>query len=58
MSVVVLHPQAFVDAGNKPDAEKLNKLDAIIKYVIDHKEKFGVVTTFESWYDYTSQKHN
>jgi len=57
VAVIVLHPQAFVDAGNKPDADKLNKLDAIVKYIVGHKAKFGMVTTFESWYDYMSSKN-
>jgi peptidoglycan/xylan/chitin deacetylase (PgdA/CDA1 family) len=54
LAILRIHPQAFVDARNKVDIVKLNKLDAIIKYIINNKATYGQITTFQSWYDYTS----
>jgi peptidoglycan/xylan/chitin deacetylase (PgdA/CDA1 family) len=55
LAVLRLHPQVFIDAAGKPDPVKLNKLDAIIKYILEHREKYGQVITFQSWYEFASR---
>jgi hypothetical protein len=49
---VSIHPTAFLDADGKPDQAKLQKLDAIVKWV----KTFATITTFEQWYNYTAGK--
>lgn len=56
LAILRIHPLAFVDAANNPDPAKLNKLDAIIKYIIQNKATYGQIITFQSWYDYTSKQ--
>ncbi|MFC1846143.1 DUF2334 domain-containing protein [Chloroflexota bacterium] len=56
VAVLGVHPQAFVDANNKPDPAKLEKLEKIVKYVVDHKQTYGDIITFQSWYNYTIQQ--
>lgn len=55
LAILRIHPQAFYDARNKVDTGKLNKLDAIIKYILNNKVIFGEIITFQSWYEYTSK---
>lgn len=52
VAAISIHPQGFIDKGGKPDQEKLQKLDTIIKWV----KTFATITTFEQWYVYTSGK--
>jgi hypothetical protein len=49
---VGIHPTAFLDNDGKPDQAKLQKLDAIVKWV----KTFATITTFEQWYNYTTSK--
>ena len=56
LAVLRLHPQVFIDDAGKPDQVKLDKLDAIVKYILAHKEQYGQVITFQSWYEYTSRQ--
>ena len=43
-----IHPDCFVDKDGKPDMAKLERLDAIIKWV----KSFATIMTFEQWYRY------
>lgn len=52
LAVISLHPSAFVENDGKIDQAKLQKVDAIIKWV----KTFATVTTFEQWYNYNSIK--
>jgi len=52
VAVLSLHPSAFVDENGKLDHVKLEKIDAIIKWV----KTFATVTTFEQWYNYNVSK--
>jgi hypothetical protein len=52
VAAIGIHPSAFTDKDGKPDREKLQKLDTIIKWV----KTFAAITTFEQWYNYTSGK--
>ncbi|MBN1376491.1 MAG: DUF2334 domain-containing protein [Dehalococcoidia bacterium] len=52
VTAVGIHPSAFVDENGKPDDERLQKLDAIVKWA----KNIGTITTFEQWYNYTSNK--
>jgi len=54
VAVIGVHPQAFVDTDNKPDSVKLEKLEKIVTYIIDHPETYGEIVTFQSWYNYTA----
>ena len=56
LAILRIHPQAFADVAGNPDPVKLNKLDAIIKYIIENKAIYGPIITFQSWYDYTSKQ--
>lgn len=55
LAILRIHPQAFLDARNEVDTEKLNKLDAIIKYILNNKSTYGEIITFQPWYEYTSK---
>ncbi len=57
VAVIGIHPQAFVDMSNRPDPAKLEKLEKIVKYIIDHLNTYGEIVTFQSWYKYTAE-HN
>ena len=48
VAVVSLHPTAFVDTSGNPDYAKLQKIDAIIKWV----KSFASITTFEQWHNF------
>jgi hypothetical protein len=50
VAAVSIHPDAFVGMDGKPNQEKLQKLDAIIKWC----KTVATITTFEQWYNYTS----
>jgi len=52
VAAIGIHPSAFTDKDGKPDRDKLQKLDAIIKWV----KTFAAITTFEQWYNYTTVK--
>jgi len=52
VAVFSIHPQAFVDAFNKPDPVKLDKLEKTVKYIVDHNKTYGQIITFQSWYNY------
>ena len=52
IAVIYLHPQGFTDSREKPDPVKLQKLDAILKFIIDHRDIFGPLITFQSWYEW------
>jgi hypothetical protein len=52
VAAIGMHPSAFIDKEGKPDREKLQKLDTIIKWV----KTFATITTFEQWYNYTAGK--
>ncbi|MBN1375980.1 MAG: hypothetical protein JXA01_07475, partial [Dehalococcoidia bacterium] len=52
VAAIGIHPSAFVDQAGKPDGERLQKLDAIVKWA----KSMGTITTFEQWYNYTSSK--
>ena len=54
-AVISIHPQAFTDKNNKPDPVKLDKMEKTVKYIINHKQTYGEIVTFQSWYNYTSQ---
>jgi hypothetical protein len=49
---ISLHPDAFLDKDGKPDLGKIEKVDAIIKWV----KTLATITTFEQWYNYTEGK--
>ena len=42
---VSIHAQAFMDANNKVDEAKINKLDTILKL----SKNLGTITTFQAW---------
>jgi hypothetical protein len=52
ITVLSLHPSAFIDQSGKIDRGKLEKADAIIKWV----KTFSTITTFEQWYNYNALK--
>ncbi len=52
VAAIGMHPSAFLDKDGKPDQGKLQKLDAIVKWV----KTFATITTFEGWYNYTTAK--
>jgi hypothetical protein len=52
VAAVGIHPTSFLDKDGKPDQAKLQKLDAIVKWV----KTFATITTFEQWYNYTTSK--
>jgi hypothetical protein len=54
VAVITSHSQAFVDESGKPDQSKLKVLDGVIQYIKNHKETYGQITTFQSWYEYVS----
>ena len=53
VAAISLHPSAFVDKNGKPDHEKIKKIDPIVKWV----KTFATITTFEQWYNYTSNRN-
>jgi hypothetical protein len=53
VAAIGLHPSAFVDKNGKPDHEKIQKINAIVKWV----KTFATITTFEQWYNYTSNRN-
>jgi hypothetical protein len=52
VAVISLHPSAFADQTGKIDKGRLEKVDAIVKWV----KTFATVTTFEQWYNYNALK--
>ena len=48
VAAIGIHPNAFVDKDGKPDLEKIQKLDPVIKWV----KTFATVTTYEQWYNF------
>ena len=52
VAVISLHPSAFVASNGKLDQSRIDKVDAIIKWV----KTFAAVTTFEQWYNFHSGK--
>jgi hypothetical protein len=52
VAAIGLHPDCFLDRDSNLDKAKLEKLDAIIKWV----KTFATITTFEQWYNYTERK--
>jgi hypothetical protein len=56
VAVIGVHPQSFIDISNKPDAVKLDKLEKIVKHIIDRPNIYGEIITFQSWYKYTVGK--
>lgn len=50
VAVISIHPSAFVDKDGNIDRVKMQKVDAIIKWV----KTFASVTTFEQWYNYNA----
>jgi hypothetical protein len=48
VAAVSLHPDCFIDKDGKPDMAKLEKVDAIIKWI----KSFATIMTFEQWYRY------
>lgn len=56
IAVIYLHPQAFIDTYGRPDKTKLNKLDAMVKFIVSHKDIFGPIITFQSWYNWKVQQ--
>jgi hypothetical protein len=49
VAAVGIHPDAFVGIDGKPDQDKLDKLDIIIKYC----KTVATITTFEQWCNFT-----
>jgi hypothetical protein len=52
VAAITIHPDAFVDKDGKVDKAKLAQIQPIITWI----KKQATVTTFEQWYNYTSQK--
>jgi hypothetical protein len=52
VAAIGVHPDAFVGIDGKPNQEKLQKLDKIIKWC----KTVATLTTFEQWYNYTSSQ--
>jgi hypothetical protein len=55
-AIITIHPVSFNDDQAKPDPAKLKVLDGIVKYILSHRETFGQITTFHSWYEYSSRQ--
>lgn len=49
---ITIHPDAFVNADGKVDKAKIEQIQPIITWI----KKQATVTTFEQWYNYTSNK--
>jgi hypothetical protein len=43
-----IHPSCFVGKDGKPDRQKLEKLDSLIKWF----KSFSTIMTFDQWYRY------
>jgi hypothetical protein len=56
VAVVTMHSPSFEDDNGNPDPAKLKILDGVIKYIISHRETYGQIITFQSWYEYTSTR--
>ena len=50
VAVISLHPSAFVTDNGKLDQSRIDRVDAIVKWV----KTFATVTTFEQWYNFYS----
>ena len=48
VAAIGIHPDCFLDENGKTDMAKLEKVDAIIKWV----KSFATIMTFEQWYRY------
>jgi hypothetical protein len=53
-AIITIHPVSFTDDQAKPDPARLKVLDGVVRYVLSHRETFGQITTFYSWYEYVS----
>jgi hypothetical protein len=47
-AAIGIHPSCFVDKYGKPDRQKLEKLDSLIKWF----KSFSTIMTFDQWYRY------
>jgi len=52
VAAITIHPDAFLDADGKADKEKLAQIEPIITWA----KQQATITTFEQWYNYTSQR--
>jgi len=48
VGVISLHPDCFIDKYGKPDLDKLQKVETIVKWF----KSFATIMTFEQWYRY------
>jgi hypothetical protein len=52
VAAIGIHPDAFVGIDGKPNQDKLQKLEKIIKWC----KTLATITTYEQWYNYTSSQ--
>jgi len=52
VTAIGVHPSCFIGKDGKPDRQKLEKLDSLIKWF----KSFSTIMTFEQWYLYQTSK--